>query len=85
MEKLAEVIQTEWQLIFLLVCVCLETDEGKKRASLKTLRLAIKHLWHFPPSSHYGSKLQQGGSPFSVSQIDFLPPPQSQPSQLVTS
>lgn len=53
--------------------VCLEHDEGKKKkAGLKTICLAIKHLWHFSPSSHYASKLQQGGSPFSASQ-NWLP------------
>lgn len=63
---------SNWMATDLSACdVCLEPDEEKK-AGLKTLCSAIKHLRHFSPSSHYGSKLQQGGSPFSTSQ-NWLP------------
>lgn len=51
--------------------VCTEFDKEKKNEDLKTLCLAFEHLRHFSPSSHYGSELQQGGSPFSASQNWF--------------
>lgn len=62
-----------WNGNWYICCdVCLKLDEEEEKKRVKTLCLAIKHLQHFSPSSHYGSKLQQGESPFSASQ-NWLP------------
>lgn len=63
LKKMAKMIQTEQQPISLLV-MCVWSlmrwgvGSGGTQKGLKTLCLAVKHLWNFFASPHYDSKLQ---------------------------